>query len=86
MRSLEVFKGHFRLEACEDPKELQRQILGAILMGVGATFAFGCSIGQGLSAMAVLSLNAPIALLSIFLGARLGLGYLITGRFMYLKN
>jgi len=25
-------------------------------------------------------------LLSIFLGARLGLGYLITGRFMYLKN
>ena len=81
-----VFKGHFRLEACEDPKELQRQILGAILMGVGATFAFGCSIGQGLSAMAVLSLNAPIALLSIFLGARFGLGYLITGRFMYLKN
>ena len=55
-------------------------------MGVGATFAFGCSIGQGLSAMAVLSVNAPIALLSIFLGARLGLGYLITGRFMYLKN
>ncbi len=78
--------GHFRLEACEDPRELQRQIVGAILMGVGATFAFGCSIGQGLSAMAVLSLNAPIAIISIFLGTRLGLSYLITGRFMYLKN
>ena len=81
-----LFKGQFRLEACEDPRELQRQIVGAILMGVGATFTFGCSVGQGLSAMAVLSVNAPIAIISIFIGARLGLSYLITGRFMYLKN
>ena len=81
-----LIKGHFKLEACEDPRELQRQIVGAILMGVGATFSFGCSIGQGLSAMAVLSVNAPIAIIAIFVGARLGLSYLITGRFVYLKN
>ena len=81
-----LIKGHFKLEACEDPRELQRQIAGAILMGVGATFAFGCSVGQGLSAMAVLSVNAPLAIISIFVGARLGLSYLITGRFMFLKN
>ena len=81
-----LIKGHFKLEACEDPRELQRQIAGAILMGVGATFAFGCSIGQGLSAMAVLSVNAPIAIISIFVGARLGLNYLITGHFIFLKN
>ena len=81
-----LVKGQFRLDGCEDPRELQRQIFGAILMGVGATFAFGCSVGQGLSAMAVLSVNAPIAIISIFVGARLGLSYLITGRFMHLKN
>ena len=75
-----LIKGHFRLEACEDPRELQRQIGGAMMMGVGAILAYGCSIGQGVSAMAVLSFNAPIALASIFIGAKLGLSYLISGR------
>ena len=28
-------KGHFRWEACEDPRELRRQILGAAIMGPG---------------------------------------------------
>ena len=73
-------KGHFKLEACDDPRELQRQIVGAMLMGVGAILAYGCSLGQGLSAMALLSFNAPIALISIICGAKLGLNYLITGR------
>ena len=81
-----LIRGHFRLEGCEDPRELQRQILGAIMMGFGAIFALGCSVGQGLSAMAVLSLNAPIAIISIFIGAKLGLGYLITGRFLFFKS
>ncbi|MDG1936328.1 MAG: YeeE/YedE family protein [Paracoccaceae bacterium] len=75
-----LMKGHFKLEACEDPRELQRQIVGAMLMGVGAILAYGCSLGQGLSAMALLSFNAPIALISIICGAKLGLSYLITGR------
>ena len=42
-----LFKGHFRWEACEDPRELKRQMLGAALMGPGAILAVGCSIGQG---------------------------------------
>ena len=78
-----LIKGHFRLEACEDPRELQRQITGAIMMGLGASFAFGCSLGQGLSAMSVLSVNAPLTVISILIGARLGLAYLISGRFMF---
>jgi len=31
-----MVKGHFRWEACEDPRELRRQIVGAAIMGVGA--------------------------------------------------
>lgn len=81
-----LIRGHFRLEGCEDPRELQRQILGAIMMGFGAIFALGCSVGQGLSAMSELSLNAPIAIISIFVGAKLGLGYLITGRFLFFNS
>lgn len=72
-------KGHFRWEACEDPRELRRQILGAALMGPGAVLALGCSIGQGLSAFSVLAFSAPIAFLAIFAGAALGLRQLIAG-------
>jgi len=74
-----LIKGHFRWEACEDPRELKRQILGAALMGVGAVVAFGCTIGQGVSAFSVLFYGAPVALLSIIAGAAIGLRQLITG-------
>lgn len=74
-----IIKGHFRWEACEDPRELKRQVLGAILMGFGAVLAMGCTIGQGLSAFSLLTLNAPIVFASIFAGAALGLRQLITG-------
>ncbi len=72
-------KGHFRWEACEDPRELKRQLLGAALMGPGAILAVGCSVGQGLSAFSVLAYSAPVAFVSIFLGAKLGLRQLIVG-------
>ncbi len=72
-------KGHFRWEACEDPRELRRQILGAALMGAGAILAVGCSVGQGISAFSVLAYSAPVAFLSILAGAAFGLRQLITG-------
>ena len=75
-----LMKGHFRLEACEDPRELQRQITGAVMMGIGGVLAIGCSVGQGISAMALLSINAPLALSSIFIGEYFGLNHLISGR------
>ena len=74
-----MIKGHFRWEACEDPRELRRQIIGGGLMGVGAAFALGCSIGQGLSAMSVLSFGAPLALVSILIGAAIGLRQIMFG-------
>ncbi|WP_299472169.1 YeeE/YedE family protein [uncultured Roseibium sp.] len=72
-------KGHFRWEACEDPRELRRQITGAAIMGPGAILAVGCSVGQGISAFSVLAYSAPVTLLAIFAGAALGLKQLITG-------
>jgi len=74
-----LIKGHFRWEACEDPRELRRQIIGAFLMGVGAVTALGCSIGQGLSAFSVLSFSAPTTFLAILAGTAIGLKQLITG-------
>lgn len=73
------WRGRFRWEACDDPRELGRQILGAFLMGVGAVLAVGCSIGQGLTAFSTLQVGAPVALASIFAGAAFGLRRMIEG-------
>lgn len=72
--------GHFRWEACDDARELGRQLVGAAMMGVGAVLAGGCSVGQGLSAFSVLGVAAPITLISIYAGARIGLHFLIYGQ------
>ena len=72
-------KGHFRWEACEDPRELRRQIGGAALMGPGAILAVGCSVGQGISAFSTLAFSAPVAFIAIFIGASFGLRQLISG-------
>ncbi len=74
-----LWLGHFRWEACEDPRELRRQIFGAALMGVGAVLAVGCTIGQGVSAMSLLAYGAPLTLAGIFAGAAFGLRQLIQG-------
>ena len=72
-------KGQFRWEACDDPGELGRQILGGVLMGIGGVLAVGCSVGQGLTAFSTLAYSAPIVLAAIVLGAALGLRQLIQG-------
>ena len=68
-----------RWEACDDARELGRHLLGAFLMGTGGVFALGCTIGQGVSAVSVLAVSAPLAIISIVFGARIGLGWLIEG-------
>ncbi|WP_411975311.1 YeeE/YedE family protein [Sulfitobacter faviae] len=74
-----LWQGHFRWEACEDPRELRRQIFGAGLMGAGAVIAMGCTIGQGISAISMLAFSGPVTLAAIFAGAALGLRQLIVG-------
>ena len=74
-----LLRAEFRWEACDDARELRRQILGAVLMGLGGVLAIGCTIGQGLSALSLLSPGAPIVVLSILAGARIGLFVLVEG-------
>ncbi len=74
-----LIKGHFRWEACEDPRELRRQIIGAAIMGAGAVLALGCTVGQGLSAFSLLAVSAPVTVAAILAGAALGLRQLIFG-------
>jgi uncharacterized membrane protein YedE/YeeE len=74
-----LVKREFRWEACDDTRELRRQIFGAVLMGTGAILAVGCSVGQGISAFSMLAYGAPLTLVMIFVGAATGLKQLIVG-------
>lgn len=74
-----VIRGLFKWEACEDPRELGRQVGGAVLMGIGGVVAMGCSVGQGVSAFATLAWSGPVTLAAISVGAYVGLRQLISG-------
>lgn len=74
-----LWRGMFRWEACEDPRELGRQVSGAAMMGVGGVVALGCSVGQGVSAFATLAWSGPVTLAAIGVGAVFGLRRLIGG-------
>ncbi|MEJ8474569.1 YeeE/YedE family protein [Roseibium algae] len=68
-----------RWEACDDAQELSRHLLGAVFMGIGGVFAMGCTVGQGISGFSTLAVSAPLVMLSMAFGARIGLAYLLEG-------
>lgn len=68
-----------RWEACDDARELRRHLGGAVMMGIGGVLAAGCTIGQGVSALSVMAISAPVVFLSMLLGARIGLSWLLEG-------
>ena len=49
---------------------------GGSLMGIGGTFAYGCSVGQGFSGLSTLSLESVIAVLSIVAGINIATRWL----------
>jgi len=77
-----IFSGDFRWEACDDARELKRHMVGALLMGTGGIMSMGCTIGQGLSAFSTLAVSAPLTMVAIACGARLGLEFTMTGEWL----
>jgi uncharacterized membrane protein YedE/YeeE len=74
-----VWRRDIRWEACDDARELGRHILGGTLMGIGGVFAMGCTVGQGITGFSTLAVSAPVVMLSMALGARVGLAWLMEG-------
>ena len=72
-------QGEITWEGFDDAHEMRRHLTGAALMGAGGILAGGCTIGQGMTGVAALSLTAFIAIASIVAGALLGIRLLIEG-------
>jgi uncharacterized membrane protein YedE/YeeE len=67
------WRGEFRLESFGSREELRDHLLGGLLMGVGGVTAAGCSVGQGVTGLAMLSGGAVLAVAGIAAGALLAL-------------
>jgi uncharacterized protein len=66
-------RGEFKLQSFGSPRELLSYFAGSVLMGFGGVTALGCSIGQGLTGLAMLSLGAVFAVTGIVVGAVLAI-------------
>ncbi len=72
-------QGEIVWEGYDAAHEMRRHLFGAALMGMGGILAGGCTIGQGMTGVAALSLTAFLAIASIIAGALLGIRLLIEG-------
>ncbi|MGV3571141.1 MAG: YeeE/YedE family protein [Ramlibacter sp.] len=62
-------RGEFKLESFRGPREIGEHVAGGVLMGFGGVTALGCSVGNGVTGMAMLSSGALLATAGIVAGA-----------------
>ncbi|MDF2519910.1 MAG: YeeE/YedE family protein [Clostridia bacterium] len=81
MRNLGIIAGalfavlmasQFKLKKIKSHKQVIAAMLGGLLMGYGATIAFGCNIGALYSGIASLSLSGWVFALFLFCGSVVG--------------
>jgi uncharacterized membrane protein YedE/YeeE len=65
----------FRWEGFRDAEDTANHLIGATLMGVGGVVAMGCTVGQGLSGIATLSMTSVVAVAAILAGCVAALKY-----------
>lgn len=66
-------RGEVKLESFANAAELRDHLVGGLLMGVGGVTALGCSVGNGVTGLALLSVGAVFAVAGIVGGALLAL-------------
>jgi uncharacterized membrane protein YedE/YeeE len=62
-------RGEYKLESFRMPGEFGAHVLGSVLMGFGGVTALGCSIGNGVTGLAMLSSGALLAVTGMVAGA-----------------
>ena len=68
-----LLRREFQVEAFRNAEDLGSHLLGGVLMGFGGITAMGCSIGQGLTGLAMLSAGACVAMSGMVTGTWLAL-------------
>jgi uncharacterized membrane protein YedE/YeeE len=68
-----LWRRQWRPEGFHSPADLADHLLGGALMGFGGVTALGCSIGQGLTGLSLLSAGAVLAVAGMVAGTALAL-------------
>ena len=68
---MSLFSKTLRFEWFASFKDFYTHVIGAILMGLGATLALGCTIGQGVTGVATLAIGSFVTVAFIILGSAL---------------
>ena len=64
-----LMRKEFRLESFRGAEDMGNHLAGGVLMGFGGVTAMGCSIGQGISGLSLLSAGSCVAVAGIVFGA-----------------
>ncbi len=65
--------GSFHLQGFANKSDLERNLVGALLMGFGGVMALGCTIGQGITGLSTLAVGSFLALAAIIAGGVAGM-------------
>ncbi len=65
--------GRFRLMTFSDTGDTLRNLLGAVLMGIGGVMALGCTVGQAITGVSTLAIGSFLTFVAIVAGAVVGL-------------
>jgi uncharacterized membrane protein YedE/YeeE len=68
-----LLRREFRIESFRDADDLGRHLVGGGLIGFGGVTALGCTIGQGVSGLSLLSAGAVLTVAGIVAGCALAL-------------
>jgi len=70
-----LLRKEFRLESFRSVEDMGNHLAGGLLMGFGGVTAMGCSIGQGITGLSLLSAGSCLAVAGIVTGAWLALRF-----------
>ena len=65
--------GRFRISTFSDSGDTLRNLLGALLMGIGGVMALGCTVGQAITGISTLALGSFLTFGAIIAGGVYGL-------------
>jgi uncharacterized membrane protein YedE/YeeE len=65
--------GRFRLVGFSDAGDMLRNLMGALLMGIGGVLALGCTVGQAITGVSTLALGSFLTFAAIVVGGFCGL-------------
>lgn len=68
-----ITKRSFAFATFTDSSDTLRNMLGAVLMGIGGVMALGCTVGQSISGFSTLALGSLITFIFIVIGGVIGM-------------